>query len=151
MASVAVKRKMNTKSIKEKYAALREIGEGLSKSQTVCGEGEFVLFFHIQPNKSLNLQSEICIGEKHSKIRHTGMFAANAAGDKISMIVIGKSKSPCCFKGIKHLTCRYRNKNKCWMDSVLFEECIREIDTKFTKEKKKVVFIIDSCPAHPEA
>ena len=33
MATVAVKRKMNTKSMKEKFAALREIGEGLSKSQ----------------------------------------------------------------------------------------------------------------------
>ena len=34
------------------------------------------------------------------------------------------------------------------MDSVLFKECIREIDTKFTKEKKKVALIIDNCPAH---
>ena len=34
------------------------------------------------------------------------------------------------------------------MDSVLFEEWIREIDTKFTKEKKKVALIIDNCPAH---
>lgn len=35
------------------------------------------------------------------------------------------------------------------MDSVLFEEGIREMDTKFTKEKKKVALIIDNCPAHP--
>ncbi|XP_047124386.1 tigger transposable element-derived protein 6-like [Hydra vulgaris] len=35
------------------------------------------------------------------------------------------------------------------MDSVLFEEWIQEMDKKFTKEKKKVVFIIDNCPAHP--
>ena len=65
------------------------------------------------------------------------------------MFVIGKSKSPRCFKGVKHLPCRYRNQNKSWMDSVLFEEWIREMDTKFTKEKKKVALIIDNCPAHP--
>ena len=35
------------------------------------------------------------------------------------------------------------------MDSVLFEEWIREMDTKFTKEKKKVALIIDNCPANP--
>ena len=81
---------------------------------------------------------------ENSKIR----AAANATGDKIPTFVIGKSKSPNCFKGVKHLPCRYRNQNKSWMDSVLFEERIREMDTKFTKEKKKVALIIDSCPAH---
>ena len=103
----------------------------------------------MQPNKSLNLRSEACTGGKHSKICLTGMAAANAMGDKIPMFVIGKSKSPRCFKGVKHLPCRYRNQNKSWMDSVLFEEWIPEMDTKFTKEKKKVALIIDNCPAHP--
>ena len=103
----------------------------------------------MQPNKSLNLRSEACTGGKHSKICLTGMAAANATGDKIPMFVIGKSKSPRCFKGVKRLPCRYRNQNKSWMDSVLFEEWIREMDTKFTKEKKKVALIIDNCPAHP--
>ncbi|XP_065658055.1 tigger transposable element-derived protein 4-like [Hydra vulgaris] len=101
----------------------------------------------MQPYKSLNLQSETCLGGKHSKICLTGMVAAGAVGDKIPMFVIGKSKSPCCLKGIKHLPCRYRNQNKSWMDGVLFEEWIREMDTKFTKEKKEA-FIMDNCPAH---
>ena len=65
------------------------------------------------------------------------MAAANAMGDKIPMFVIGKSKSPHCFKRVKHLPSRYRNQNKSWMDSVLFEEWIPEMDIKFTKEKKK--------------
>ena len=106
-------------------------------------------FFCMQPNKSLNFRSEASTGGKLSKICLTGMAAANATGDKIPMFVIGKSKSPRCFKGIKHLPCRYRNQNKSWMDSVLFEEWIREMDTKFTKKKKKVALIIDNCPAHP--
>ena len=77
------------------------------------------------------------------------MATESATGDKIPMFVISKSKSPRFFKGVKHLPCRYRNQNKSWMDSVLFEEWIREMDTKFTKEKKKVALIIDNCPAHP--
>ena len=64
------------------------------------------------------------------------------------MFFIGKSKSPRCFKAVKHLPCRYGNQNKRWMDSVLFEEWIREMDTKFTKDKKKVALITDNCPAH---
>ena len=91
----------------------------------------------MQPNKSFNLRSEACTGGKHSKIRLTGMTAANATGNKIPMFVIGKSKSSRCFKGVKHLPYRCRNQNKSWMDSVLFEEWIWEMDTKFTKEKKK--------------
>ena len=35
------------------------------------------------------------------------------------------------------------------MDSTLFEEWVRELDVKFLKEKRKVVLIIDNCPAHP--
>ena len=110
---------------------------------------EFGLFFRMHPDKSLNLRSEACVGGKHSKIRLTGIAAANAMGDKLSMFVIGRSKSPRCFKGVKHLPCRYRNQNKSWMDSVLFEEWIREMDSKSTKEKKNVALIIDNCPAHP--
>ena len=69
----------------------------------------FWLFFRMQPNKSLNLQSEACTGGKYSKIRLTGKAAANATGDKIPMFIIVKSKSPRCLKGVKHLPCRYRN------------------------------------------
>ena len=119
------------------------------KLDEIYNADEFGLFFRMQPNKSLNPRSEACSEEKHSKIRLTGMAAANATGDKIPMFAIGKSKSPHWFRGVKHLPCRYRNQNKSWMDIVLFEEWIREMDTKFTKEKKKVALIIDNCPAHP--
>ena len=39
MATVATKRKLNTKSIKERYAALKEVEEGLSKSQVAMKYG----------------------------------------------------------------------------------------------------------------
>ena len=65
------------------------------------------------------------------------------------MFVIGKSKSPRCFKNIKHLLCRYRSQNKSWMDSILFEEWVREIDRRFTAEGKKIALVVDNCPAHP--
>ena len=65
------------------------------------------------------------------------------------MSITGKSKPLRCFKGAKQLPGRYRNQNKCWMGSVLFKEWIREMDRKFTKQKKKAVLIIVNCPAHP--
>ena len=35
------------------------------------------------------------------------------------------------------------------MNSDLFEEWVRELDRKFEREERKVVLIVDNCPAHP--
>ena len=110
---------------------------------------EFGLFYRVQPEKSLHLKDERCVGDKHSKLRLTELAAANTAGEKLSMFVIGKSKSPRCFKNIKHLPCRYRSQNKSWMDSILFEEWVREIDRRFTAEGKKLLkWLIIVRPIH---
>ena len=109
---------------------------------------EFGLFFQALPSKSLHLKDEKCIGGKFSKVRLTGLAAANANGEKLPMFIIGKSKSPRCFKNLKQLPCRYRGQKKSWMDSDLFEEWVRELDRKFEQQNRKVVLIIDNCPAH---
>ena len=41
-------------------------------------------------------------------------------GKKLPMFVIGKSKTPRCFKHIKQLPCTYRNQLKSWMTGDLF-------------------------------
>ena len=35
------------------------------------------------------------------------------------------------------------------MDNILFEECVREVDRRFTKEGRKIFLLADNCPAHP--
>ena len=110
---------------------------------------EFGLFFQALPSKSLHLKDEKCIGGKFSKVRLTGLAAANANGEKLPMFIIGKSKSPRCFKNLEQLPCRHRGQKKSWMDSDLFEEWVRELDRKFEQQNRKVVLIIDNCPAHP--
>ena len=79
----------------------------------------------------------------------TGMAAANAAGDKLPMFVIGKSTRPRCFAGIRNLPCRYRLQKKSWMDRTLFEEWVRELDRTFMGEGRKDALIVDNCAAHP--
>lgn len=86
----------------------------------------------------------------NSKIRLTGIAAANAAGDKLPMFVIGKLAKPQCFSGVRNIPCRYRAQKKSWMDSVLFEEWIRELDCKFEREGRKIALIVDNCPGHPQ-
>ena len=119
------------------------------KLEDIYNADEFGLFYQYLPNKTLHLKSDKCSGGKLSKIRISGLTAANAVGSKLPMFAIGKSKNPRCFKHVKTLPCRYSSQSKSWMDSTLFEEWVRELDVKFLKEKRKVVLIIDNCPAHP--
>ena len=117
--------------------------------ENIYNADEFGLFYQCLPDKSYQLKTEKCSGGKHSKIRITGLAAANAVGNKLPMFVIGKAKNPRCFKNIKKLPCRYRSQRKSWMDSVLFEEWVRDVNKKFQAEGRKVALIIDNCPAHP--
>ena len=97
----------------------------------------------------MHFKSERCSGGKFSKVRLTGLAAANATGEKLPMFVIGKSAKPRCFKNVKNLPCRYRSQDKSWMDGNLFTEWVRQPDNKFVAEGRKIALIIDSCPAHP--
>ena len=111
---------------------------------------EFGLFYEALPSKSLHFRGKRCAGEKHSKVRLTGMAASNALGEKLPMFVIGKSAKPRCFKHVRNLPCRYRSQKKAWMDGTLFEEWLRELDRKFDMQGRKIVLVVNDCPAHPD-
>ena len=84
------------------------------------------------------------------------MAASNSLNEKIPMFVIGKSanwkiSNSRCFKhNVRNLPCRYQSQKKAWMDGTLFEEWLCELDRKFKMLGKKIVMIINNCPAHPE-
>ena len=84
--------------------------------ENVYNADECGFFYQCLANKSYQLKTEKCSGGKHSKIRITGLAAANAVGSKLPMFVIDKAKKPRCFKNIKTLPCRYRAQKKAgWM------------------------------------
>ena len=104
------------------------------KPRNIFNADEFGLFYQALPKKTLHLKGEKCSGGKNSKIRLTGLAAANMIGEKLPMFVIGKSQKPHCLKHIESLPCRYRAQKKSWMNSELFEEWVREQDEKFDNE-----------------
>ena len=65
---------------------------------------------------------------KHGKVRLIRMATGTVSGERLSMFVIGKSKTPRCFKCVKNVPCHYRAQPKGWISSDLFEECAKEID-----------------------
>ena len=109
---------------------------------------EFGLFYQQLPTKSLHLKGERCAGGKFSKVRLTGLAAGNAAGEKLPMFVIGKAEKPRCFKVVTSLPCQCKPQRKSWMDSEIFSDYVRKLDTKFDAEGRKIVLIIDNCRAH---
>ena len=117
--------------------------------QDIFNADEFGLFYQMLPTNTYHAKGEQCAGGKRSKVRLTGIAAANALGEKLPMFVIGKSVTPRCFKGVKSLPCQYKAQKKAWMDSEIFTAYVKKLDAKFETEGRKIVLIIDNCPAHP--
>ena len=68
--------------------------------------------------------------------------------EKLLMFVIGRPRSPRCFKHLNHLPCWYFSQKKSWMDGILFEEWVHGIDREFTNERRKIILLVDNCLAH---
>ena len=119
------------------------------KAEDIYNVDECGLFYQALPNRSLHLSKEKCHGGKQSKVRITVLCGANAVGDKLPLFIIGKSKQPRCFKGVRNLPCRYRHQKKSWMDAELFTEWLQEFDRTISADGRKVALLVDNCPAHP--
>lgn len=110
---------------------------------------EMGLFYKALPSKTLTYKGEACTGGKRSKERITVLVGANVDGsEKLKLLVVAKSKKPQCFNGIRELPVTYHGNGKAWMTQAIFEGWLREQDIRFTQQGRKVVMIIDNCPAH---
>lgn len=147
-------------------------GEGAAVDQNVCANwqkqklqdvlanyepsdifsvDEVALFCKLLPNKTHSFKGEKCAGAKHSKDRVTVLVGANMDGhQKLKLLVIGKAKRPRAFKGVKGLPVLYDANTKAWTTRAIFESWLRAKDAEFTRKGRKVVFIVENCPAHGE-
>ena len=90
-------------------------------------------------------------GRKKDKSRVTVLLGVNATGtDKLKPWVIGNSKRPRPLSkvNLEHLPVFYRGNPKAWMNSSVFEEVLREIDSRFRFQNKKVLLLVDNAPLH---
>ncbi|XP_039970100.1 tigger transposable element-derived protein 6-like, partial [Bactrocera tryoni] len=69
--------------------------------------------------------------------------------EKRKLLIIGKSQKPRYFTSVKSLPVDYANNCKAWMTSELFEKWLRDYDRDLVKKKKKILLLVDNCPAHP--
>ncbi|GFU40003.1 tigger transposable element-derived protein 4 [Trichonephila clavipes] len=119
--------------------------------EDVYNADEFGLFFKLLPDKSFVFKNETCHGGKLSKERLTVLACTNATGThKIKLVVIGKSRSPRCFKNVRSLPCNYLSQARSWMTGDLFKNWIHQLNAIFGKQKRKFILFVDNCPAHPK-
>jgi len=121
------------------------------KPRDIYNCDETGLFWAMLPEKSLGFVGHQQRGAKQSKCRLTLLVGTNMDGsDKMKMFAIGKSQKPRAFKNVKNLPVRYAANHKAWMRSDLFEAEMKRFDRRMKLENRKVVMIVDNCPAHPD-
>jgi hypothetical protein len=69
------------------------------------------------------------------------------AGEKVSLLVIGKYAKPRAFKSANRLPVEYRAKRKVWMSCTLFDEWLLKFDKRMRAEKHNVAIILGNCAA----
>lgn len=127
-----------------------EIRTGFEDKDIFNGD-ETDLFFKMSPKETLKFKNEDCAGGKMSKQRLTVFVCANMNGtEKREILVIGKSKKPRCFKNVAKLPVRYAYNNKSWMTGAIFEKELMQWDHELEKQKRRILLLVDNCPAHPK-
>ncbi|XP_046680817.1 tigger transposable element-derived protein 4-like [Homalodisca vitripennis] len=117
--------------------------------KNVFNADETALFFKCLPDKTYEIKEKKCHGGKHSKERITLLLASNMTGtNMLKPLVIGKSKKPRCFAGVKSLTVDYTANRKAWMNAEMFADWLLKLDKQMGKGKRNIILFIDNCSAH---
>ncbi|GBM97211.1 Tigger transposable element-derived protein 4 [Araneus ventricosus] len=118
--------------------------------QNIFNADETGLLSKYVPDKTIAIKGEACHGGKKSKERV--LLCANMNGsEKLKPLMIGKSKKPTCFAGVKFFPMNYEANTKAWMTGELFVNWLKALDRKMACQKRKIVLFIDNCEAHPSA
>ena len=87
---------------------------------------ETTLFYKLRPDKTLAFRGEKCSGGKKQKGRLTVLFGASMSGEKLPLLIIGISKSPRCFSGIRSVPLEYKANSKAWMMRDIFAKWLEK-------------------------
>lgn len=99
----------------------------------------------------LNFRGEKWTGGKKSKDRVTVLVAWNQGGtDKLPLLVIGEYARPRCFRNsnMDLLPVIYGSQKNAWIDNVLFEKWLRQIDRRMKVANRHILLFLDNCIAH---
>ena len=120
------------------------------KAEDIFNADETGLFYRCLPDRTHVFKNDKCAGGKLSKERLTVLVTASMAGEKLPLLVIGKSVNPRCFKNIKKLPLPYESNKKAWMTAAIFKTWVKKLDSQMRKSNRNIALVLDNCTAHPK-
>ncbi len=116
------------------------------RDEDIFNTDETGLYYQLEPNGTMKFKREKCAGGKQSKIRCTVLVTASMTGEKLPLLIIGKSLNPRCLKNINrnNLGAIYRNNASFWMTTILFNEWLKKVDSKFRDQNRRVLLLADN-------
>ena len=113
--------------------------------ENIYNADETGLYYRALPEHTYLFKNESAKGCKTSKERLTVLCCVSMSGKKEKLLVIGKSKNPRCFKGVKHLPVDYCANKNAWMTTLFFNDWL----AKWDKELDHcIILLVDNCTAH---
>ena len=70
------------------------------------------------------------------------------AGEKKKLLIVGKSKNPCCFKNVNSLPVDYEANCKAWVTGRIWENFLHSWDKDLQKKNQRILLLADNCSAH---
>jgi len=89
-------------------------------------------------------------GNKVAKDRLTVLVCCSMAGCKEKPLVIGKSKTPRCFKNVQSYPTDYAASSNAWMTTSIWTRWLQKWDRRLCASGRKVALLVDNCTAHGE-
>jgi transposase len=115
--------------------------------EDIFNADETALFYKAMPNATFFTCGKQLNGQKSQRVRLTLLFICNATGTYKKTFVIGRSKSPRCFKNANVPIPYYANK-KAWMTKDLWRKIMTGFDEEMKKQNRKILLFIDNATSH---
>lgn len=70
-------------------------------------------------------------------------------GEKLPLLIIGKSERPRQISTVKHLDYNYYFNPTAWMNEMVFFDFIQKFNGQMIKQNRSIIMFIDNYKAHP--
>ena len=130
--------------------SLPELLQSFSK-ENIWNIDETACFWRALPDYGFGKRGSQCKGGKKAKQRVTIALLANAEGEKEAPVVIWKSESPRCFKGVDKtkLPVQYFSQSKGWMTGEILDRVLSKFNRKLRSKNRSIALLMDNAGCHP--
>ncbi|NXL91996.1 TIGD4 protein, partial [Alectura lathami] len=119
--------------------------------ENVFNVQETGLLYQLLPQNAFAVQGEACsVGTPNGERVTVAVGASMDGSEKLPLLVVGRSKSPRCFRNARSPPVDYEANGTAWMTSGVFERWMRKLDERFQARQQRVVICVGSLPVHPE-